>query len=126
MDEIPGIFQWLNNHDEDENTMMHMDFPVDAFVGIEDFTKTRSFEVSQNYPNPAVTSTLIGINLQEPSDVSIDIVSLTGRLIKTLDLGRTNAGITNVSIDVSGLSSGVYYYTVSAGDEKITKKLIVR
>ena len=126
MDEIPGIFQWLNNHDEVENTMVHMDFPVDAFVGINDHTTKQNFEVSQNYPNPAVTSTVIGINLQETSDVSVEIVSLTGQLVKSLDLGRISAGLTNVTLDVSGLSSGVYYYTVSANDEKITRKLMVR
>jgi flagellar hook assembly protein FlgD len=103
-----------------------MDFPVNGFTGVNDFTKNQSFEVSQNYPNPAVNSTVVGINLQETSDVSLEIVNLTGQLVKSIDLGRTSAGVTNVTIDISDLSSGIYYYTVSANDEQITNKLIVR
>ncbi len=126
MDEVPGIFQWLNNHDEDENTMIHMDFPINMFTGVENPKQNIGFEVSQNYPNPAYAETTIGIELQEQRDVSIDIVNLTGQVVRTLNLGTTSAGIKNVSIDVSNLSAGVYYYTVNAGDEKITNKMIVR
>jgi hypothetical protein len=126
MDDLIGNHVWLDEHDEDENTFVHMDFPVNGFTGVNDFTKNQSFEVSQNYPNPAVNSTVVGINLQETSDVSLEIVNLTGQLVKSIDLGRTSAGVTNVTIDISDLSSGIYYYTVSANDEQITNKLIVR
>lgn len=126
MDDLIGNHSWLDEHAENENTFVHMDFPVNAFTGVDDFTKNQSFEVSQNYPNPAVNSTVVGINLQETSDVSLEIVNLTGQLVKSIDLGRTSAGVTNVTIDISDLSSGVYYYTVSANDEQITNKLIVR
>ena len=68
-------------------------------------------------------------------DVAIRIYNVTGRLIRTLDLGHKPAGF-YTSKDKAAywdgrnesgehVSSGIYFYTIQAGDFTATKKMVV-
>ena len=43
-----------------------------------------------------------------------------------LSKGLVSAGNHDITLDVSSLSPGVYFYTVTMGSEKITKKMVVQ
>jgi hypothetical protein len=89
----------------------------------------------QNYPNPFNPETWIPFHLANDAQVTIDIYDLSGRLIKKIDLGQKAAGYyVNQSQAAywSGrnrygefVSSGVYFYTVRAGDYTATRKMLV-
>ena len=91
--------------------------------------------VMQNFPNPFNPETWIPFKLAKDADVSVRIFDSTGRLVRTLDLGRKSAG-SYVTKDLAAywdgktetgeqVSSGVYFYTVKAGDFSTTKKMII-
>jgi len=83
------------------------------------------FSVSQNYPNPFNPSTTIGYSLPERSEAKLTVFNTLGQHVATLVQGETEAGYHEVRFDGSGLSSGVYFYRMQAGDFVQTRKLLL-
>ncbi len=82
--------------------------------------------VSQNQPNPFSCTSTIVVDLVKSTRLKIEVVDLTGRLIQAQDEGIVNPGKHEFIIDAAGLDIGLYFYKVTAGDEMITKKMIVK
>lgn len=92
--------------------------------GVNDLSNISSFEISQNQPNPFTGSTVIEIKTQSASAASIEVTSLLGQTVYTINAGIVN-GSEKVEINAENLNSGVYFYTVTIGNESMTKKMIV-
>jgi S-formylglutathione hydrolase FrmB len=89
----------------------------------------------QNYPNPFNPETWIPFHLNDQIHVSIRIYSAIGQLVRTLDLGHRDAGA-YVSRSKAAywdgrneageeVTSGIYYYTITAGDFSAIRKMVV-
>lgn len=90
----------------------------------------RVYSLAQNRPNPMGKETLIKYQLPGESFVSLKIYNIMGQVVRTLLHAREKAGYKAVlwkGEDQSGrnLASGVYFYTLEAGNFKKTKKLIL-
>ncbi|MEE8578267.1 MAG: T9SS type A sorting domain-containing protein [candidate division Zixibacteria bacterium] len=83
-----------------------------------------NFNLDQNYPNPFNPSTNLRFSLPEAGDYSIQIYNVTGQLVDQID-GSGNAGAYNIVWDASNLSSGVYFYKLSANGFSATKKMVL-
>jgi hypothetical protein len=82
------------------------------------------FELSQNYPNPFNPATKINFNLPVDSKVQLSIYDITGRLIATVINNESfSAGYHTVQFNGSLLSSGTYFYRMTAGELVQTKKM---
>jgi hypothetical protein len=91
--------------------------------------------VLQNYPNPFNPETWIPYNLANDADVSIRIYNASGQLIQKLEIGRKSAGyyVTRSQSaywdgrNESGefVSSGIYFYTIQAGNFTATRKMVL-
>ncbi|MBM3211996.1 T9SS type A sorting domain-containing protein, partial [Candidatus Poribacteria bacterium] len=89
----------------------------------------------QNYPNPFNPETWIPYHLKDASPVSISIYNATGQLVRVLDLGHKDAGIyasrskaaywdgKNQSGEAA--VSGIYFYSIKAGDFASIRKMTV-
>ncbi len=84
-----------------------------------------SFSVSQNYPNPITGLTAVGITMQKSGHVILEITSLSGQTVYTASADFLTPGSRTMTVDTRDLASGMYFYTVRAGNESITKKMIV-
>ena len=89
-----------------------------------------SFELSQNYPNPFNPITEIKFRVAEVARVRLTVYDLTGRLVTTLVHDMKQPG--SYRVQWSGrdrvgrtLASGVYFYTLEAGDFRDTKKMLL-
>ncbi len=86
-----------------------------------------SFELQQNFPNPFNPLTEIGFSLPSNSNVNIKIYDTSGKEILTLVNGFYERGKYSVSLDGNNLSSGIYFYkmtaTNGAGSFTDTRKL---
>lgn len=88
------------------------------------------FDVSQNYPNPFNPSTVINYSIPNKEFVTIRIYNMLGQEIKTLVSKQMNAGIYNVTwngTNDSGVkvATGSYIYRVAAGNNVVTKKMLL-
>jgi hypothetical protein len=89
------------------------------------FTGPNQFSLSQNYPNPFNPSTKISYNLPMDAKVSVQVFDMTGREARSLVNGSQTAGTYIVQLDAKGLSSGVYFYriTADAGNQQFAKTM---
>ena len=83
------------------------------------------FSLSQNYPNPFNPSTTIKYDLPREEMVTIKVYDMLGREVKTLVNEYKNAGSYSIEFNASNLSSGTYFYRITAGDFTEIKKLIL-
>jgi hypothetical protein len=87
-------------------------------------------ELKQVYPNPFNPSANISYVLAEASDVSISVYNNRGQQVRSFDLANVSAGSWNLTWDGkdqngSGLSSGVYYIRMQAGQDSFFKKAVL-
>ena len=85
----------------------------------------RDFYISQNYPNPFNPTTIINYSVPTRTFVSLKVFDILGREIKTLVNEEKSAGNYSVNFNGVNLSSGVYFYSISAGNFTQVKKLIL-
>jgi hypothetical protein len=83
------------------------------------------FSLAQNYPNPFNPSTTIRYGVPRKSRVLLTVYNTLGQHVATLVEGDQGAGYHEVRFDAAGLSSGVYFYRLQAGDFVSTKKLLL-
>lgn len=76
--------------------------------------KPFKFEISQNYPNPSNPVSKIDYQLPFDAKVSLKVYNLTGQEVSVLVDGNINAGYHTADFDGTNLSSGVYFYKISA------------
>lgn len=91
------------------------------YTGVEELTAQYNVNA---YPNPFNSSTEVAFELKNESAVSIVVSDIAGR--KVLDLGSNNyaAGTHTVEINGADLNSGIYNYTITIGNNVITKRIV--
>lgn len=88
-------------------------------------TTPSTFALEQNYPNPFNPSTTIKYSVPVSGNVSIKVYNSIGVEVMTVVNGNHVAGNYVENVDLSGLSSGIYFYTLTSGDFKDTKKMML-
>lgn len=87
------------------------------------------FDLGQNYPNPFNPSTKINYDLSFSGNVSLIVFDMSGKQIMSLVNETQNAGYYTVTMNAGSLSSGIYYYRLTASGEgknfTATKKMIL-
>ena len=88
-----------------------------------------------NYPNPFNPETWIPYHLAKPADVTLTIYAMDGAVVRTLALGHQNAGIYQSRKRAAywdgknaigeHVASGVYFYTLTAGEFFATRKMLI-
>ncbi len=81
--------------------------------------------LGQNFPNPFNGSTEIGYELVNGSEVTFEIMDLTGRKVVSQNEGFVPAGKHTFTLKAGGLEAGVYFYTIKAGSFVETKQMVV-
>ena len=77
------------------------------------------------YPNPSSDVTTASFNLTEQSDVTVEVVDLLGKTVKTIARKNMTAGECRVPMNVAELAAGVYMIKVSTGKGSLTQRLSV-
>jgi hypothetical protein len=95
-------------------------------TGVESVRATPlKFELGQNYPNPFNPTTTIEFSLPQRSDVHLVLANVLGQAVREIATGEYAAGTHRVTLDASGLASGVYFYKLQANRFIDVKKLIL-
>ena len=84
-----------------------------------------SYKLFQNYPNPFNPSTTITFNIIKQNHVSLKVYNILGEVVSTLVNETKGAGNYSIKFDARGLSSGIYFYELNAGDFRDVKKMII-
>ena len=99
-------------------------------------TANREDALLVNFPNPFNPETWIPYQLEKPSEVSITIYAVDGQVVRKLSLGHQLAGMYQSRSRAAywdgrnafgeSVASGVYFYTLTAGDFTATRKMLIR
>lgn len=125
-DSEPGIAGWLENHPPVENNIHYMKIEQGDFVDVAENSFADQFKVSDCYPNPASSNTMIQLDMQKASSVDLSVTNIMGQVVYQQKKFHATQGKSIVSIDVSDFSAGIYYCSVKSGDYKITRKFVVK
>lgn len=138
-DETPGTHLQNNGstglHPNTISTMLYGAVPVakilDGSIGAhtlsaEGVNGGEVFVVSQNQPNPFTGSSDVVIYNETPSNLTLVITDMYGKVVKSEDLGFRRAGNHKITLSADGLSGGMYFYTLSSGDFSVTRKMQVQ
>lgn len=83
------------------------------------------FAVAQNQPNPAKGFSNVVYSLGSTEKVALKVYDVTGKEVIAVNEGTKPAGKHSINLNLTGLNSGVYYYTLTAGNNNVTKKMVI-
>ncbi len=128
-DPEPGTY--LDNKDPDgPNEIDFAVIPVDEMKAFDFHTGispqvAANFKLGAGYPNPTRSSMNVPITLIKGDRVSLKVTDMLGRAIYSNNFGMLPAGNSTLSFDVSAFGKGVYFYTITVGENSLTQKAIV-
>lgn len=97
---------------------------VDGPVGVAAVSKN-GLTLMNAFPNPTNNLVNFGFSLEESSDVTIEIMDVTGKVIATIELGGRSAGANRFIYDASALTAGNYFYAIKTNDAKLVSRFTV-
>ncbi|MEO6695635.1 MAG: reprolysin-like metallopeptidase [Ignavibacteria bacterium] len=83
------------------------------------------YMLEQNYPNPFNPVTNFEFGISKTGFVSLKIFDMLGKEVSTLFNSNLNPGLYKYDFDASGLTSGIYFYTLKVNEFIETKKMIL-
>ena len=104
---------------------LNLDPNATTTMGVEDVAG-EGFSLGRAYPNPATGNTRIDFTLEAAADVTLEVTSMTGAIVRRMDLGVQPAGNQRAILDLEGLTAGMYTYTITVDGARATRKLIVK
>jgi len=129
---VPVSTHRLTNDDDalpvNHYLLKGVDFSDDdyPYTGIDENTTVNSIlSVSQNYPNPFDNTSIVKVELQEASELTLQVYNLMGQIVYEYNAGYVFAGAHQLTIKAGNLTEGVYFYDVKAGENSVTHKMIV-
>lgn len=75
------------------------------------------------YPNPTNEVTQLVVNLEEVSDIKVEITNSLGQVINTMNI-KGEAGQHIINVDLSNENAGIYFYNITTNTSKATGKII--
>jgi len=118
---------YLIKTDADGNVNPQIDFTsaIDTKTNQGISLRPEQFALFQCTPNPFNPTTVLSYQLQVASEVNLEIYDIQGRQVAKLVNGWRDAGSHEVTFDASGLSSGMYFYKIEAGEFTSVRKMVL-
>jgi len=82
--------------------------------------------ISKNFPNPAVNQTTVTFDLAEDAkNLTLTVSDVQGKVLRRYNYQNLTAGQQSLDLNLRGIASGNYFYTISSNGIKETKKLVI-
>ena len=100
-----------------------MNFVFDSTTGVNEISNNRNY-ISKPYPNPASDNTSFFVNTLQGTKPRLKLFNMLGTEVKELALSENTRS--SVKVNVSDLSSGVYFYSLIINGKSVSSgKLMV-
>ncbi len=117
-----------NNSSDSDKWNWSQNKPIRIYnpIGIINISSVaKDFSLSQNYPNPFNPVTQIKFSVAKASNVEIKVYDILGNVVSTLVNENLKQGEYKTDFNASGLSTGIYFYTIKAGEFTATKRMML-
>ena len=136
-DITPGMVRgWIGLAQVEDDGSAIFDLGIENLERLLQATVPERTKLLLNYPNPFNPETWIPYQLAKATDVTVSIYSVNGALVRTLALGHQAPGVYQSKSQAAywdgrnelgeQVASGVYFYTLTAGNFSATGKMLVR
>lgn len=100
------------------------------FISIQQLPVSTEQQISKNpftlYPNPSTGLINVRYGLQKPSEVTVDVIDLFGRVITKKSLGKREAGENTDPLNLEDQASGTYLVRITTEEGSAVTKLVLR
>jgi hypothetical protein len=96
-----------------------------TLAGVAERTEQDGFSLGASYPNPTNGKADVLVTLPRESKVAVVLIDARGATVRTAYTGNLGMGDHVVTLDASALPSGTYFYTLTSGDVRLTREMIV-
>jgi photosystem II stability/assembly factor-like uncharacterized protein len=108
------------------STTVYRNLNADHITSVYDLPeKPNTFTLHQNYPNPFNPETKIEYEIKQRGVVAIKVHDLLGREVCTLVNKESEPGRYSTHFNGTGLSSGIYFYTLQSGELRVTRSMLL-
>lgn len=104
---------------------LNLDPNCESSVAVSE-VKGEGFVLGNAYPNPANETARVKFNLDHTANVSFEVMDITGALVLDVEQGRLPAGQHSTTLNVEGLTAGLYTYTIIVDGARATNKLVIK
>jgi len=107
--------------------VMYLKVPASSLTAVKETATgiANKYTLDQNFPNPFNPTTNINFTLANSGNVKLTVFNVLGQEVATLLNGYKSAGSYTVDFNASTLSSGVYFYALTAGSFTDVKKMVL-
>ena len=115
------------NYNNNNPGLYEITLPMKAVVSVNDnINVPEKFELSQNFPNPFNPTTKINFSLPKTMEVSLIVTNTLGQIVAEPVTNHVYSnGKHSVIFDGKNLSSGIYIYTIEAGNFKKSRSMVL-
>ncbi len=96
----------------------------DPTIGVGEI-EASNLELGQNAPNPFNGASIVNYSLKEAAVVTFEVTDVTGKVISTQSMGKVAAGDYTLDLNADNYAKGVYFYSMTAGKEKLTRRMVI-
>ncbi len=117
----------LTNGGTVENTNFLIN-PLDNPVSVQNISTSIPDNITlyQNYPNPFNPTTNIRFDIKSKANVTMYLYNSLGQVVRKMINNETyTPGSYELSLDASGMASGIYFYKLVTGETSFTKKMVL-
>ena len=109
-----------------ENNKAFQQLKIDGIVSTENTIYQANSYNMYNYPNPCNERTFISFELKEAGSATLNVYNKLGQKVYQEIWGSLPIGENKIDISTSGLSSGLYIYEITSGNQKMISKMIIK
>jgi hypothetical protein len=125
---LVGISYFLNPEDHYNAYVVRTDTNfIVPYISVKSISNKvpNKYILHQNYPNPFNCSTIIEYELPENVYVELSVYDILGRKVIELVNSYQKSGKYDINVDMNSISTGIYFYTLKAGNYRDSKKLVL-
>lgn len=123
----PGLSLWGDLDPATENKATFMKVQRHEITDVKENTVfINDYDVYQNYPNPFSATTTIPVNLRKPGKLTLEVYDYTGKTLEIQSIATARPGLNKFTVSAESLPAGIYFYRITAGDNSVVKKMVVR
>jgi len=97
-------------------------FSVSITVGISELQNINGVNL---FPNPVSQEATMNINLNEATEIIVNVYDITGKIVANVYNGSLNAGMNTLTVNVSSLQAGIYFTVINSDKGNRTLKMVV-
>jgi hypothetical protein len=112
-------------HNPGQVTTLNLTASTEPVAVAREELKLNDFRLYQNYPNPFNPTTKISYVIPQRSNVNVKVYDIMGKEVATLVNEIEEPGAHSLNFNAENLSSGIYFYKITAGEFSSVKKMIL-